>query len=136
MKYIVMAALLMTGTGVFAQSTNSDTAKPINSQPIAGQLHKPAPEQRAKKLTEELGLNAQQEAKVKELYEGVAAAKPGTKEDVKARRAQFEAKMKEILTPDQYTKWQSSRQHPLARGLKAGAAQDVKTKPATLAPGN
>lgn len=145
MKYLVMAALLMAGAATYAQ-------QPVEQQALRPRTEKLTPEQKAKKLTVNLGLSADQEVKVKGLYEdqekvadqlkakykGAAVREDRTAlmQDLKANREQFDVKMKEVLTVEQYTKWQSAKEHRLAKGLKEGAAQARPAKQGTLSPGN
>jgi protein CpxP len=117
MKHLVMAALLMTGIAAFAQTA----AKTEETQLTQPKKEKATPETQTKRLTEELGLDAKQQVKVKELFEQQAKAKEELKEQrkaavdetakaelkakAKADKEAFKAKMKAILTEEQYTKW-------------------------------
>jgi len=116
MKKVVMAVLLMAGIAGVAQEKE---VKPEGGH--RPKMEKVTPEEQTKQLTKELGLDAGQQAKVKELYaqqeKQRAANKPaeGEKHDhaameekMKEENVAFEGKIKAILTADQYTKGQAS----------------------------
>lgn len=73
---------------------------------------------RLKKMAEELSLTAEQktklEAAMKEQREAAQGAKDATPEERRAKmqesRKAMDAKMKEILTAEQYTKWEKLRE--------------------------
>jgi periplasmic protein CpxP/Spy len=147
MKHLVMAALLMTGVATFAQTA----AKTEGTELTRPKKEKATPESQTKKLTEELGLDAKQQAKVKELFEQQAKAKEALKEqrkaavddtakaEIKAKAKEdkeaFKAKMKTILTEEQYTKWSTFKTNkpssmndkgqPVLKG-KSGISRNVQ----------
>jgi periplasmic protein CpxP/Spy len=90
-------------------------AKPEGRSP-AGQRGEMAKE-RIAKMAEELKLTDEQKSKVtavmKEQAETMRGLKDATPEErrekMKAGRAEIEKKMKDILTPEQYTKWEKLR---------------------------
>jgi|GEM_PF-3005091 len=131
MKHLLMAALMMTGVATFAQTAvkteNTALAKP--------KREKVTPELQTKKLTEELTLTAEQQVKVRALYEQEAQAKAVLKEERKAAvdeaakealkakakddKEAFKAKMKEILTAEQFAKWKTFKaKQPATMGDK------------------
>ena len=128
MKKLFIAALLFVGVASFAQDTDTNT-----TQDHKEHRERMTPEQRnekqLKKLTSELSLDANQQAQVKQLLsERIAKAekfrearqankdsnvKPTTaereafKKEMMAEKDANDAKMKGILTADQYTKWKT-----------------------------
>ena len=128
MKKLFIAAMLLIGIASFAQDADQ--------KPAREQREKLTPEQRnekqLQKLTTELGLDANQQAQVKQLLaersakaekfretrearkdndvKPTDAEKEAFKNELKAEKEGNEAKMKAILTADQYTKWQSLRE--------------------------
>ena len=130
MKKLFIAALLFVGIASFAQNDDMD------QKPVREQREKLTPEQRndrqLKKITTELNLNsAQQEqvklfiaeksAKAQKLREArnqqkdnsnklTADQREAFKKEMIAEKDASDAKMKSILTADQYTKWKASQQ--------------------------
>lgn len=143
MKYIVMAALLMAGVATHAQ-------EPIKGQSLKAPVERLTPAQRTEKLTESLALTADQQTKVKGLYEEQEKRSNDLREkykgqrdeesrkarvqEMKDSREQFKTKMKDILTPDQYAKWQSANDRPRSGGLKSAEGKGLEQK--TLPAGN
>jgi len=122
MKKLFIAAMLFVGIASFAQDTDQ--------KPAREQRERLTPEQRnekqLQKLTSELSLDANQQAQVKQLLADRSAkaekfrearkdnnTKPTDEEreafktELKAEKDANDAKMKSILTADQYTKWHS-----------------------------
>ena len=93
-----------------------DKPTPPAGRPPQGARAEMAKE-RAAKMAEELKLNDEQKTKVaalmKEQAEKMRGMRDATpeerKEKAKAGRAEMEKKMKEILTPEQFTKWEKLR---------------------------
>jgi len=130
MKKLFIAALLFVGIASFAQNDDMD------QKPVREQREKLTPEQRndrqLKKITTELNLNsAQQEqvklfiaeksAKAEKMREArnkqkdnsnklTADQREAFKKEMIAEKDASDAKMKSILTADQYTKWKASQQ--------------------------
>ena len=130
MKKLFIAALLFVGIASFAQDTDTDQA------PVREQRERLTPEQRnerqLKKITTELNLNtAQQEqvklfiaersAKSEKLREArkqqresgsklTADQREALKKEMAAESDANDAKMKSILTADQYAKWKSNQE--------------------------
>ena len=122
MKKLFIATMLFVGIASFAQDTDQ--------KPAREQRERLTPEQRnekqLQKLTSELSLDANQQAQVKQLLADRSAkaekfrearkdnnTKPtdaereAFKTELKAEKDANDAKMKSILTADQYTKWHS-----------------------------
>ena len=126
MKKLFIAALLFVGIASFAQEA-------ADQKPSREPREKLTPEQRndkqLKKLTSELNLDANQQAQVKQLLADRSAKAEKLKEERKDRKDSNvkptaaekdafkkqmmdekdanDAKMKSILTADQYNKWKS-----------------------------
>ena len=132
MKKVIMAALLVVSLSSVAQQRRE--------RPNRDQMEKLTPEQRQEKhlnkLTTDLNLNAKQQEEVKKLlaeqsakaaeFKAKREAKREAKKDeqllasakerkemaqkMKAEKEANDAKMKSILTPEQYTKWENDRE--------------------------
>lgn len=151
MKKLLLAALLMTGISTFAQQLT----KAGIDQP---RKEKVTVETRVKKLTDELKLDQKQELKVttllteqekarediKERTKAAGtdlAAKAALRNEMKEQGTVLKSKMKEILTPDQFTKWEAStkpqRRLPASAGaLKEDGPQINETDKKVLKPTN
>ncbi|WP_051200083.1 hypothetical protein [Flavobacterium subsaxonicum] len=134
MKKFVMAALLLASVAGFAQDKKE-----------LKEGHKPkteiTPDEQAKNLTKELGLNDKQQAKVKAFYteeqkkresNKPEGGKKGEKPDATAMEAKMkeeqaatDKKMKGILTDEQYTKWKSNQKN---QGPKKPVDKKADTK--------
>ncbi|WP_264536479.1 hypothetical protein [Flavobacterium sp. N1736] len=127
MKKLFIAALLFVGVASFAQDGDMD------QKPAREQRERLTPEQRnekqLKKLTSELTLDAKQQEQVKQLLAErsakaeklrdarkeqkekgtklTAEEKEAFKKEMMAEKDANDAKMKGILTADQYTKWKT-----------------------------
>lgn len=96
-------------------------------------------EQRVDRMAQELNLNEQQKTKLRALFEDqqkklqeLRADTSASKQDrgVKARamREEYQIKLKEILTPDQYTKLQKDREENAKKFKDRAAAQQKKAQ--------
>lgn len=130
MKKLFIAALLFVGIASFAQDDDMD------QKPVREQRERLTPEQRndrqLKKITTELNLNTAQQEQVKlfiaeksskaeKLREArnqqkdnsnklTADQREAFKKQMIAEKDASDAKMKSILTADQYTKWKASQE--------------------------
>jgi Spy/CpxP family protein refolding chaperone len=119
-KTLALAALvaggLLAGTALQAQNSTNNTP-PANTHFIPPGIHRPNAEMIAKNL----GLTDDQKAKVQAALEDQQQKMMGLRSDTsvapqdkpakaKEIREAFTAKMKEILTPDQFEKWQKPMQ--------------------------
>jgi hypothetical protein len=127
MKKLIFALLLLATAPVFAQQNGnppppSAPADPPPAQPA--QRPQRTPEQRAQAasnhLVKTLGINDDQKQKVydltlmrinkmSEIRTQYSNDKPKMRAEMKALQPVFDGKMKEILTPDQYTQWLAQR---------------------------
>ena len=131
MKKLIIVALLVVGITAFAQNR-----KEMENRPDRSKMEKFSPEQRTqlmiKKLTLELDLNAKQQEQVKQIMaeqglkrEAMRAERKTKREELQKRNAdeQFamknkmldeqiamKNKLKEILTPEQMTKWENMKE--------------------------
>ena len=132
MKKIVMGLLLLAAIGSYAQEKPVKQSVKSVERPIGDKiknekkLHKVTPDEQAKQIAKELNLNDIQQAKVKALYEeqekNRAALAPELKKmekgeqhdhaamekKIKEENTAFDTKMKNILSKEQYVKWQES----------------------------
>ena len=142
MKNLFMAALLMVGMASFAQEKTAPLQK-------REQIEKMTPEQRnelkIKKMTAELGLNDKQQKEMSVLIAEQSAkreaahaqrvanktngVKPTADERLKQQSQMLDEKkdmldkMKQILTPEQYDKWDkmnSERKDKMKKGMGKG----------------
>ena len=130
MKKLFIAALLFVGIASFAQDADMD------QKPPREQRERLTPEQRnekqLKKLTSDLSLDTKQQEQVKQLLAERSAKsekfrdarkeqresgtkltadqKEAFKKEMMAEKDANDAKMKGILTADQYTKWKASQE--------------------------
>jgi len=130
MKKLFIAALLFVGIASFAQDADMD------QKPSREQRERLTPEQRnekqLKKLTSDLSLDTKQQEQVKQLLaersaktekfrdarkeqkesgtKPTAEQKEAFKKEMMAEKDANDAKMKGILTADQYTKWKASQE--------------------------
>lgn len=134
MKKLFIAALLFVGVASFAQDADQKREKLTPEQRSEKQLQR---------LTSELSLNANQQSQVKQLLaersakaekfkearqakkdsdvKPTAAEREVFKKEMLAEKEANDAKMKSILTADQYTKW-----HALQEKNKEKAREKMK----------
>jgi len=137
----LLAALALTTVGTSIAQT-APTAAKVKMHGGKGGHKDPAQkaDQKASKMAKELGLNADQEAKVEQLLvarqqESVAlktkyaADKNAGRAEMKASHDKYEAQLKAILTPEQYTKMgqMKTEHHGHGKGQGAGKMK-VKAK--------
>lgn len=121
---IAAGALIALSPSLQAQESKPD--RPANG-PRAGQRGEQAKERLAK-ISEELKLTAEQKTKVeaamKEQAEAARGLRDATPEErrekMQAARKAFDGKMKEILTADQYAKWEKTREQRGGEGRRGG----------------
>ncbi len=135
---LIAIALLVSGTAANAQK--SDVAPAAKSTNAKRQL---GPEDRAvrvlRMMTSQVGLSDAQTAEVKQILltrENVRASarnedgslNPAKKDEVKAANQKANEQLKEILTPEQWQKWEAYKQE-----LKKRRAEK-KAEPGKVAP--
>lgn len=120
---IALTACAASATTGFAQAPASAPAMPAATAP-AGPQKSPDQliERRVQYLAKELGLNADQQARLQPLLlaqrqqmqtlreqRTTGGRRQGTAQDLKAAQAKFDEQLKAVLTPGQYTKFDSMR---------------------------
>lgn len=125
MKKIVTGLLLLAAIGGYAQEKPVKPAGEKVKSENKMQKQKVTPNEQAKQIAKELNLNDTQQAKVKALYEEQEKARAKNPDAVKMAKGEqhdhaamekkmkeenvaFETKMKNILSKEQYVKWQES----------------------------
>jgi len=131
MHKVSLMAALAAGALILSSNLQAQESKPDRPPggPRAGQRGEQAKERLAK-ISEELKLTDDQKTKVeaamKEQAETMRGLRDATQEErrekMQAARKAFEGKMKEILTADQYTKWEKTREQrgPGGEGRRGG----------------
>jgi periplasmic protein CpxP/Spy len=120
-KLSLMAALVAGAMIALAPAVRAQDNKPDRPEggPKAGQGQRgEMVKERLAKLAEELNLTADQKTKIEaalkaqaETMRGLRDATPEERrEKMQAARKEMDAKMKEILTAEQYTKWEKIRE--------------------------
>ncbi|MFP9112394.1 hypothetical protein ACLI1A_00525 [Flavobacterium sp. RHBU_3] len=120
MKKIVLLLLGLVAFSGFAQQKNQSAT----NQPV-----KPLAEKYTDQMKDMLTLTLKQETKIKALYEEHLTKYPETNanaQEVKKENAEFDTKLKGVLTAEQFEKWQYIREHPMAAGFKAGTEKGKK----------
>ncbi|ALW86528.1 hypothetical protein AUC43_16420 [Hymenobacter sedentarius] len=138
---ILLAALALTTAGTSFAQTTAPAATTLKAHKGKGHAT-PAQkaDHRAAKLAKELGLTADQEAKVEQLMlarqQETAALKTKYGADKKAGRAEmkaaherYQAQLKAILTADQYAKFDKLKEEHHGHGkLQGGGKMKMKAK--------
>lgn len=114
MKKLVFSLALVT-IGTFAMAQHS----PMKKMDKADMQQKK--EARMQEMKQQLGLSDAQVAKLNALQEKKSAERlqahtkqmEAKKADMKAKREQADNDLKQILTPEQYTKWQTIRKQKM-----------------------
>ena len=117
------AAAMLTAVAVNAQNRGKRPANPPTSEEMATRM--------TERMTKVLDLSDEQQKAVyqmnldqinamqaqrKENFEKKQGEMDARREEMKARREARDAKLKELLTPDQYTKWKEMEQQRPPRG--------------------
>lgn len=120
-KFSLIAALAAGALIALTPTLRAQDNKPNRPEggPRAGQGQRgEMAKERLDKLAEELNLTAEQKTKVEAVVKAQAEAMQGLRdaapevrrEKMQAARKEMNGKMKEILTAEQYTKWEKTRQ--------------------------
>lgn len=143
MKKLVLA-IAFIGMGSFAmaqQTTPQD--KEARKAEMKQKMQQKEQEHMAQ-IQKDLNLNQSQVAQVKALHEKRKAEmkadfeknkeiRQAKMEEMKAKRAQMDADMKKILTPEQYDKWQADRQAKMEQKRMAMKDRRMMKKPMNTA---
>ncbi|MDO7847547.1 hypothetical protein Q5H92_14350 [Hymenobacter sp. M29] len=142
---MLLAALAFTTAGTsFAQTAPATTTTKVKMHGGKGGHGPKDPakmaDHKAGKMAKELGLNADQEAKVEQLFlarqqENQAlkakygADRNAARTEMKASHEKYEAQLKSILTPDQYAKFDKMKDEHRGHGkMQGGGKTKVKAK--------
>lgn len=121
----LMAVCLMVGSSAFAQDNACKSATP-KERPTAEQMA----QRRTEHMTKALNLT---EAQAKQIYQvnlEQAKAMDNQAQKVKKDKSAEQAKMKSILTEEQYTKWsQMQEQHRMGKPGEGGPHGKMMGKP-------
>ena len=137
--FVLLAALVLTTAGTsFAQTTPAATNAPTKVKK-AKEQKTPAQkaDRHAGKMAKELGLNADQEARIEKLMLAqqqestalktkYAANKKAGRPEMKAAHDRYETQLKTILTPEQFAKLSQMKDEHHGHGKKG--ASKAKTK--------
>jgi len=148
-KIILSIALIGIGSFAMAQQTTTTPQNREAKRTEFQQQRMQKEQEHLDQMQKDLNLNQSQVAQIKALHEKRKAemkaefdknkdARQAKMEEMKAKRAQMDADMKNILTPDQYNKWQADRKAKMEqrkvamkeRGMKSGK---MMKKPMTTA---
>ena len=116
---LVLGGLLACSTLATAQDTNTDSAPKKGEKGKRGGMF--TPEARLDHMATELSLTDAQKPKVKAVFEESQKAMQGVSRDemrtkMKSVREEENKKLKEILTPDQWDKYQKMMQDMRKKG--------------------
>lgn len=139
MKKLVLA-IAFIGMGSFAMAQQTT---PQDREARRAEMQQKEQEHLAQ-MQKDLNLNASQVAQVKALQEKRKAemkadfvknkeVRQAKMEEMKAKRAQMDADMKKILTPDQYDKWQADRKVKMEQKRMAMKDRRMMKKPMNTA---
>ncbi|UOR03845.1 DUF4890 domain-containing protein [Hymenobacter aerilatus] len=122
---ILFAAFILSVGAASAQTAQNETGRmqrPMRGQGMRNMTPEQRADQQAQRLTKQLGLSADQTAKVKALalaqqqerqeMRGQASAstdRQAMMQNMKASHAKYEEQLKGVLTSDQYTKYTQMR---------------------------
>lgn len=125
MKKLMILAIALITSASFAQEMKKERSSEAMAQ------------KKVEKMTAELNLNKEQQERIYELYKQKdyghksklqkrnrgevkdKAALEGKKAEMSKKAEKHKAAMKEILTPEQYTKWKASKSNDKSKGKKA-----------------
>ncbi|MBD2767583.1 hypothetical protein IC235_06725 [Hymenobacter sp. BT664] len=131
---LLLASLVLTTAGAaLAQAPATTTSPQANEKARSHPSPTQKADRKASKMAKALGLNADQEARVEQLLlarqQEVAALKTkyGTdkkagRADLKAAHDRYQAQLKTILTPEQYTKFNQLKEERHDHGKKKAKA--------------
>ena len=120
----VLGAALAIGVPIFAQTATADSSSQDAQAAPTGPRHHRG--NRMQKLSQELNLTADQQAKIKPIFQQARAQGKTIHQDASLTKEQKMAKMKElhqttmaqmneILTPEQQTQWKQLREQHRAQ---------------------
>ncbi|AZA79130.1 hypothetical protein EG347_17270 [Chryseobacterium sp. G0186] len=144
MKKLVLAiAFIGMGSFAMAQQTTAPQDREARKAEMQQKMQQREQEHLAQ-MQKDLNLNQSQVAQVKALQEKRKAemkaefekhkeVRQAKMEEMKAKRAQMDADMKKILTPEQYDKWQADRKAKMEQKRMAMKDKRMMKKPMNTA---
>ncbi|ASW74887.1 hypothetical protein IQ37_12690 [Chryseobacterium piperi] len=145
MKKLVLA-IAFIGMGSFAMAQQTTPQEKQATRAEMQQKMQQKEQEHLEKMQKDLNLNQTQVAQIKDLhakrraemmasFEKSKGNRQAKMEQMKAKRAQMDADMKNILTPEQYTKWQADRQAKMEQRKAMMKDKKMMKKPMhTMAP--
>ncbi|SDJ86257.1 hypothetical protein [Chryseobacterium jejuense] len=143
MKKLVLA-IAFIGMGSFAMAQQTTPQDKEARRAEMQQKMQQREQEHLAQMQKDLNLNASQVAQVKALHETRKAemkadfaknkeVRQAKMEEMKAKRAQMDADMKKILTPEQYDKWQVDRKAKMEQKRMAMKDRRMMKKPMNTA---
>jgi Spy/CpxP family protein refolding chaperone len=143
MKKLVLA-IAFIGMGSFAMAQQTTPQDREARRAEMQQKMQQKEQEHLAQMQKDLNLNASQVAQVKALHEKRKAemkadfaknkeVRQAKMEEMKAKRAQMDADMKKILTPEQYDKWQVDRKAKMEQKRMAMKERKMMKKPMNTA---
>ncbi|MCS4305260.1 hypothetical protein [Chryseobacterium sp. BIGb0232] len=143
MKKLVLAIAFM-GIGSFAMAQQTTPQDKEARRAEMQQKMQQKEQEHLAQMQKDLNLNASQVTQVKALHEKRKAemkadfaknkeVRQAKMEEMKAKRAQMDADMKKILTPEQYDKWQADRKAKMEQKRMAMKDKRMMKKPMNTA---
>lgn len=143
MKKLVLAiAFIGMGNFAMAQQTNPQDKEARKAE--MQQKRQQKEQEHLSQMQKDLNLNQSQVAQIKDLHEKRKAEmkadfeknkdnRQAKMDERKAKRAQMDADMKQILTPQQYDKWQADRKAKMEQKRVAMKDRKMMKKPMNTA---
>ncbi|BAP29731.1 uncharacterized protein CHSO_0694 [Chryseobacterium sp. StRB126] len=143
MKKLVLA-IAFIGMGSFAMAQQTTPQDKEARRAEMQQKMQQKEQEHLAQMQKDLNLNASQVAQIKALHETKKAemkaefaknkeVRQAKMEEMKAKRAQMDADMKKILTPEQYDKWQADRKVKMEQKRMAMKDRRMMKKPMNTA---
>ncbi|OCA79347.1 hypothetical protein BBH99_19205 [Chryseobacterium contaminans] len=143
MKKLVLA-IAFIGIGSFAMAQQTTPQDREAKRAEMQQKMQQKEQEHLAQMQKDLNLNASQVAQIKTLHETRKAemkaefeknkeVRQAKMEEMKAKRAQMDADMKKILTPEQYDKWQADRKAKMEQKRMVMKERKMMKKPMNTA---
>ncbi|GEN69329.1 hypothetical protein [Chryseobacterium rhizosphaerae] len=139
MKKLVLA-IAFIGMGSFAMAQQTTPQDKEARRAEMQQKRQQKEQEHLAQMQKDLNLNQSQVAQIKDLHEKRKAemkadfeknkdTRQAKMDEMKAKRAQMDADMKQILTPQQYDKWQADRKAKMEQRRVAMKDRKMMKKP-------
>ncbi|MDR6547589.1 Spy/CpxP family protein refolding chaperone [Chryseobacterium rhizosphaerae] len=143
MKKLVLA-IAFIGMGSFAMAQQTTPQDKEARRAEMQQKRQQKEQEHLAQMQKDLNLNQSQVAQIKDLHEKRKAemkadfeknkeTRQAKMDEMKAKRAQMDADMKQILTPQQYDKWQADRKAKMEQKRVAMKDRKMMKKPMNTA---